>query len=199
MRLWIKHIVFLSLTIATVSARAQSAAATRPETPLRADFAVNYSYLRSNAPPGGCTCFNMNGVSFSSAWPLKTGRFAIAGDVTVDLVGNVSGANSSLTITTFTAGARYLLPAGHSPLLPFAEALVGGAHASGNLTASPNPLSNNAGLAFAAVLGGGVDLKLGRRFSWRTVEADYLPTTFDNGSSNHQNNFRVATGFVVHF
>jgi peptidoglycan-associated lipoprotein len=199
MRLWIKSIIVFSLTIAAVSALAQDAATPRPETPLRADFAVGYSYLRSNAPPGGCTCFNMNGVNLSSAWPLKPGRFAIAGDVTIDLIGNVSGANSSLTITTFTAGARYVFPIRHSPIRPFAEALAGGAHASGTLTASPNPLSGNAGLSFAAVLGGGIDLNLARRFSWRIVEADYLPTTFDNGSNNHQNNFRVATGAVVHF
>jgi hypothetical protein len=31
------------------------------------------------------------------------------------------------------------------------------------------------------------------------VEADYLVTTFDNGSNNHQNNLRVGAGVVLRF
>jgi hypothetical protein len=33
----------------------------------------------------------------------------------------------------------------------------------------------------------------------RLIEADYLLTTFDNGSNNHQNNLRIGAGVVVHF
>ena len=36
------------------------------------------------------------------------------------------------------------------------------------------------------------------RFSVRLVEADYLLTTFDNGSNNHQNNLRISAGVVLH-
>jgi hypothetical protein len=31
------------------------------------------------------------------------------------------------------------------------------------------------------------------------IEADYLLTTFDNGSNNHQNNVRIGAGVVFHF
>jgi hypothetical protein len=31
------------------------------------------------------------------------------------------------------------------------------------------------------------------------IEADYLLTTVDNGSNNHQNNLRISAGIVVHF
>jgi outer membrane immunogenic protein len=205
MRGWIKYTFVLMLTIAVVyprQAAAQAAAQATgvpPEAPMHADIAFGYSYLRSNAPPGGCTCFNMNGFNISSAWPLRPGGFALASDLTVETIGNVNGTNYTLSFGTLTVGARYLLRAHRRSFQPYAEALVGGAHASGTLSRLPNPLNNNAVLAFAAVLGGGVDLRAGRTFSWRLVEADYLPTTFDNGTNNHQNNFRISSGLVIRF
>ena len=36
-------------------------------------------------------------------------------------------------------------------------------------------------------------------FSARLAEADYLLTTFDNGTNNHQNNLRISAGVVIHF
>jgi outer membrane immunogenic protein len=205
MRLWIKYTFVLLLSLAAVSSRPSAAQATPqatgvpPEAPLHADLAFNYSYLRSNAPPGGCTCFNLNGFSVSSAWPLRAGGFALASDLTFETIGNVNNSNFTLSFGTLTVGTRYLLRTHLAHIQPFAEALVGGAHASGTLSKLPNPLNNNATLAFAAVLGGGVDLKAGHHFAWRLVEADYLPTTFDNGSNNHQNNFRLASGAVFRF
>lgn len=203
MRVWIKYIFVLSLTIAAVSARpalaqaAQSAPA--PEKPLRTELAIDYTYLRSNAPPGGCTCFNLNGGSGSIAWPVKQGGFAIAADLTIDNIGNINSTGYSLTLSTFTVGGRYLPRVGHSPLQPFGQVLVGAAHASGSLVKPPNPAAGSASLAFAANLGGGVDLRASRRFSVRLAEADYVPTTFGNGGNNHQNNLRLSAGVVIHF
>jgi peptidoglycan-associated lipoprotein len=209
MRVWIKYAFVLMLTIAAVSSRPAAAQETQPapgagqtvapEPPLRADLALDYSYLRSNAPPGGCTCFNMNGGNASFAWPIKPGSFAFAADFTVEHIGNINSSNYTLTFGTLTVGARYFPHMRHSPLQPFGEALVGGTHAAGSLARPPNPLNNNAEVAFAAVLGGGLDMHVNRRFSVRLAEADYLPTTFDNGSNNHQNNFRISTGVVVRF
>jgi outer membrane immunogenic protein len=205
MRVWIKCIFVLLLTIAAVPPRhaaaqaAPQATGVPPEAPVHADIAFGYSYLHSNAPPGGCTCFNMNGFNISSAWPLRPGGFAIASDLTFETIGNINGTNYTLSFGTLTVGTRYLFRTHHRSFQPFAEALGGGAHASGTLSKLPNPLNNNATLAFAAVLGGGVDLRAGRTFSWRLVEADYLPTTFDNGVNNHQNNFRISSGLVIRF
>jgi hypothetical protein len=67
------------------------------------------------------------------------------------------------------------------------------------LVQGSNPGAGNAGAAFAADFGGGVDLSLNRRFSLRLIQADYLLTTFDNGSNNHQNNLRISAGVVIHF
>jgi hypothetical protein len=87
----------------------------------------------------------------------------------------------------------------HSPLQPFGQVLAGLAHSSGTLVQGSNPGAGNAGAAFAANLGGGLDLGATRRFSVHLIEADYLLTTFDNGSNDHQNSVRVSAGVVVHF
>jgi hypothetical protein len=47
-----------------------------------------HGHLRSNAPPGGCGCINMNGGSASFAW--MPGRFGLVGDVTFDTESNIS-------------------------------------------------------------------------------------------------------------
>jgi hypothetical protein len=96
-------------------------------------------------------------------------------------------------------GGRYLPPLRHSSLQPFGQVLLGIAHSSGTLVQGSNPGAANAGAAFAANLGGGLDLRVTPRFSVRLVEADYLLTTFDNGSNNHQNNLRISAGVVIHF
>jgi peptidoglycan-associated lipoprotein len=196
--------LFLLLPIAAVSVRpalAQNAAqpSTPPKDPLRAELALNYGYLHSNAPPGGCGCFNLNGGSADFAWAIKPGSWALVGDVVSAHAGNVSAAGYGLTLSAFIAGVRYKPPFGHSSLHPFGQIMVGAAHSSGTLVQGSNAGSANAGAAFAANVGGGLDLNASRRFSIRLVEADYLVTTFDNGVNNHQNNLRLGAGVVVHF
>jgi hypothetical protein len=201
MRLRIRYTFILLLTIAAGSAAraiAQTLTVASGD-PYRAELALGYSYLPSNAPAGDCGCFNMNGGNATFAWPLRSGMFAPAGDVTVAYAGGVSNTGDSLTLSTFTAGGRYLPRVGHSSLQPFGQVLVGVAHSSGTLVQGSNPGAANAGAAFAGNFGGGLDLRATSRFSVRLVEADYLLTTFDNGTNNHQNNLRISAGLVVHF
>lgn len=188
----------LLLTLAVVSPAVAQSAPAQQKDKQHAELAIGYSYMHSNAPPGGCGCFNLNGGNATFAWPLKSGMFALVGDVTAAHAGAISSSNS-LTLSTFTAGARYLPRLGHSSLQPFGQALVGLAHASGTLVQGSNPGAGNAGAAFAADFGGGADLSLDRRFSLRLIQADYLLTTFDNGLNNHQNNLRISAGVVIHF
>jgi peptidoglycan-associated lipoprotein len=212
------------LAIATVSlgprvAKAQAAEASK-DAP-RPELALGYSYVRSNAPPGGCTCFNQNGGSAEFAWPLRGGQFALVGDVTATYAGgiasgtaagiynvttkkyatstSIASAGYGLTMSTYTAGLRYVPKFGRSALKPFGQVLVGIGHASGTLVNGPDTNVGNASAAFASIIGGGVDWRLNGRWSIRLAEADYLLTTFDNGSNNHQNNLRINTGVVVRF
>jgi peptidoglycan-associated lipoprotein len=94
--------------------------------------------LRSNAPPGGCGCINLNGGSATFAWPIKPGgALALVGDITAAHAGSISSTGKSLTLSSYTAGAHYRLKLGHSPnsssWQPFGQALIGLAHSSGTL------------------------------------------------------------------
>jgi outer membrane immunogenic protein len=193
---------WMLLAIAAVSqgprvARAQAAEASNEAG--RPELALGYSYVRSNAPPGGCTCFNQNGGSAEFAWPLRASQFAVVGDVTATYAGGIAGGGYGLTMSTYTAGMRYVPNIGHSALKPFGQVLVGLGHASGTLVNGPDTNVGNAGAAFASIIGGGVDWRLNGRWSIRLAEADYLLTTFDNGGNNHQNNLRINAGVVVRF
>jgi peptidoglycan-associated lipoprotein len=206
MRFRINHtfVLFLLLTIAAVSvqpALAQGSVqpATPAERPLRAELALDYSYLHSNAPPGGCGCFNLNGGGATFAWAIVPGKWDIVGDIVADHASNISAAGYGLTLSAYTAGVRYIPPFHTSSLQPFGQVLVGLAHSSGTLVQAPNAGAANAGAAFASNLGGGFDLNVNRRFSIRIIEADYLVTTFNNGVNNRQNNTRISAGIVVHF
>lgn len=203
MRFTIKATLFLLLAIAadsTRSAAAQGSTSTPPrEEPLRAELAIDYSYVRSNAPPASCTCFNLNGGSGTFAWPVKQGGFAAVADLTIDHASAIGGSGLSLSLTTLTGGTRYVPRIGHSSLQPFAQVTVGLAHASGKLVGPGTPGAINAGGAFAANMGGSLDVRANRRFSVRLAEVDYLLTTVHNNTNNHQNDLRISAGVVVRF
>jgi len=202
MRLRINRELALLLTIAVASASsalAHAQAAPPTESAARPEVALDYTYVHSNAPQGGCGCFNMNGGNATFAWPLGSGKLALAGDITIAHAGTVSTSGDNLTFSTFTAGVRYLPPMKSRSFQPFGQVLLGLAHSSGTLVQGANPGAANAGAAFAGSFGGGLDLRVNPRFSIRLVEADYLLTTFDNGTNNHQNNLRISAGLVIHF
>ena len=212
MQLRIKYAFGLLMTIAVVSAvpsLAQTAtpatapaapAAATPDTSSRPKLAVGYTFLHSNAPPGGCGCFNLNGGNATFALPVKPGMFDLVGDITVTHTGGISSSGYTLTLSTFTVGGRYLHPLGHLPLEGYGQALIGVAHSSGTLIPTQSPgVTSNAGATFVANLGGGLDLRINRRFSLRLAEADYLVTTFNNSVNNRQNHFRISSGVVIRF
>ena len=200
MRSMIQYKFFLLMAFATVFvAPGFAQAPVANDRPLRPEFALDYSYLRSNAPPGGCGCFNLNGGSATFALPLKQGPLSVVVDVTAATAGTISSAGYSLTLSSYTVGLRYTPSTGHSRLVPFGQATIGAGHASGSLAQGQNPATKNASVAFAGSVGGGIDLRLTRRFSFRLIDADYLTTTFDNGGNNHQNNLHLSGGLVLHF
>jgi outer membrane immunogenic protein len=193
---------WMLLAIAAVSQGPRVAGAQAAEArndAAQPELALGYSYVRSNAPPGGCTCFNQNGGSAAFAWPLGNGQFALVGDVTVTTAGGIASGGYSLTMSTYTGGMRYVPKMGRSALQPFGQVLAGIGHASGTLVNGRDTNVGNANVAFASIVGGGVDWRLNGRWSIRLAEADYMVTTFDNGSNNHQNNLRINAGVVVRF
>jgi outer membrane immunogenic protein len=167
------------------------------------EVAVEYNFINSNAPAGGSGCFSLNGGSASLAWPLGSSKlsskFALVGDIGVSHASSIASQGYDLTLSTYTLGGRYSRQLGHSPIRLFGEVLAGVGHASGSLVEGNNTGASNAGAAFAGIAGGGVDLHVSRHLLFRLAEADYLATTFDNGSNDHQNNLRIGAGVVFAF
>jgi len=175
--------------------------AAQPDT-HSANIDVRYSAQISNAGPGNCGCFSLQGgaadlfLNFIGIGANHGPGLGAAVDIGSEHTSSVNGAAYGLTLTTFTAGPRVVLR-GHR-LEPFGQALFGFAHGSnssfpvgGSLAASAN--------AFALDIGGAMDYYLNNRLSIRLVQADYLRTSLPNLGSNWQNNLRIAVGVTLHF
>jgi len=162
----------------------------------RVNVGIDYNYVRTNAPPGGCGCFNLQG---GDGWLSLnfTRHVAIVGLVSGQRATDIDGSGEDLTLTTFVAGPRYSLALTRR-FVPFAQVLLGGAHASGSL-APGNVVIDGSSNAFAMLAGGGLDIGLNRHFAIRALEADYFMTRFKNGVNDRQNNIRLSAGIVVRF
>jgi len=162
----------------------------------RMEVGGEYSFVNTNAPPGGCGCFNMNGGTGWFAYNLFP-NLAVIGEVGGEHASNIDHTSADLTLTSFLGGARYSRR-WFKEMAPFGQLLLGGAHASGALTPSSSGQSSSAN-AFAMVAGGGMDLEMSRHWKVRLIEVDYFFTRFDNGSNDHQNNLRVSVGVAYRF
>ncbi|HET6929295.1 MAG TPA: outer membrane beta-barrel protein [Candidatus Acidoferrum sp.] len=186
MRIWTRIIVLFGLTLALLPSKSAVASA---QSLSSMEVGANYNYVRTNAPPGGCGCFSMNGggawISYDPFAPVS-----IVGELSVQHASNISGSGADLTLTSYQAGFRYRFPQVRR-IVPFAQVLLGGSHASGNY-ASDGGFSN----AFAATMGGGIDVQLTNRVAVRAFQADYYFTHFSNGVNDHQNNLRISMGLV---
>lgn len=158
------------------------------------DVGVDYNYVRSNLPAGGCGCFSLNGGGGWAAFNF-TGSLGIVGEIASQHASNISSAGADLTLTSFLAGPRYTWTGG-GRFAPFAEVLVGGAHAGGSLAPGSSGLPGSAN-AFAMTAGGGLDIGFTRHIALRAFEADYYLTRFENGTNDHQNNLRLGAGVMV--
>ena len=190
--------IALLLTIAAVSVVTEAQTSPAQASGLAPELALQYTYLRSNAPVGQCACFSPEGGSASISVPLRGGHFSLAGDVTAGHANGISSGSYDLTLTVFTAGLRITPGFKIGRLVPYGQILAGGAHADGLLVSGNTP-ANNSSVVFASNAGGGLDLVMHpeSRVSLRLVEADYLATLFRNGENNHQNNLRISAGIVI--
>ncbi len=159
----------------------------------RLEVSAGYTFVRANAPPGDCGCFSMNGGTAALAFNLTT-RLGVVADFTAVHTGNVDATGEGLTLFSYLFGPRYSLRTG-SRFIPFGEAFVGGAHASGlGYSGDAGPAS-----AFAAAAGGGLDFAVSRRVGVRLLEADYYFTHFQNAENSRENNLRLSFGVVFRF
>jgi outer membrane immunogenic protein len=159
----------------------------------RVEMGANYSFVHTNAPPGDCGCFSMNGGAGWFAYNFTRGLAGV-GEVGSVHASNIDGTTAGLTITSYLVGPRYSRQFGKM-LVPFAQVLLGGARADGELTFVRFGVAQPAN-SFALTAGGGLDIGITRHWAVRAGQVDYLLTRFSNGVNDHQNNLRVSAGII---
>jgi opacity protein-like surface antigen len=119
----------------------------------------------------------------------------------IGIAGDLNGCRSSRSSNFFSPGGSitntqftYLFGPRFSyrsmrRLTPYAQALVGGAHAGTNI-----PMSTRRGNGFAMTVAVGLDLKLNDRLGLRLAQPEYLMTRV---GGVRRDDFRFQTGVVV--
>lgn len=167
---------------------------------LPAEIGLRYAAQVSNGPAGSCGCFVLQGGAADAAWKLLgfkgASGLALAADIGSVHTGSVNGAPYGMTVSTFLAGPRLVVPMKHTHV--FGQVLLGEAHGSGSQFPKDGALTASAD-SFAFDAGGAIDLALAPHLSLRILQADYLRTSFPNNTTNWQNNLRIGAGIAVHF
>lgn len=161
----------------------------------RVDLSGGYNLINSNAPPGSCECFTMNGAFVDGAFNFKK-WISAAGMVTAGHSTDISALGQNLTLMTYMGGPRARWS--HSRLTFFGQFLAGGARGTGSYFPTSTG-SKSSATAFAFSTGGGLDFNLSPRLAIRAFNAQYLHTEFPNGSDGTQNELEIGTGIVFRF
>lgn len=160
------------------------------------EIALGYVYTSFN-PPG--PNHNMNG-GIGSITGNVNNWLGLTAEFTGSTIGGLP-AGTDGTFYTYLFGPHFARRS--ERITPFVHSLFGAAHLNVNAPATVAPgtllVSTLHQNAFAMALGGGFDVNLGRRLSWRIVEADYLLTRFTDGQNDLQNNFRASTAVILKF
>jgi len=177
------------LTLLAVPVRAQDAA-TLPQNSSRTDLFVG---LGGQSRLGDANAGWRTNVSFTVDVNV-TDRVALV--VAPALGVGVSSASGTWVDYAFLTGPRFRF-GGHQRVTPFVQALAGLQHgtvvpANGVVHTSPPDRAT----AFLLSFGGGVDVALNRRFTWRAVQFDEH-SQFGDLNGGHQ--FAVSSGLVIHF
>jgi outer membrane immunogenic protein len=189
----IRKLTIVAAALASCLALAPGA---RSQDASKMEAGVDYNYVHTNAPPGGCGCFSMNGGDGWFSYNF-TDSFAGVAQVSAQHASDIGGTTADLTLTSYLFGPRYsFAPAKH--FVVFGQLLLGGVHASGALAPGGSGITGSSN-AFAMAAGGGLDIVLTRHFAIRAAQVDYYFTHFKNGTTDHQNNLRVAAGVVLRF
>jgi hypothetical protein len=112
---------------------------------------------------------------------------------------DINSSGVGLDLITATIGPRYTLPLAQGRFAIFGQGLVGEAIAfDGVFPHAPAKVTTNAN-SLAVIAGGGLEMRLSRRFTVRAVEANWMRTQLPNDADNSQNALLLGAGFVYHF
>ena len=166
--------------------------------PHQIQVAFNYSYMRANAAPGQCGCFNMNGGSGEFAVQAWRG-FSVVADLTGEFAGSSNIPGQSLALVFVTAGPRFTYHTHRfHRYAPFAQGLVGVVHGFDAPFPNNSGSTTGAASALAAFVGGGLDISINHYLAVRPIQADYGLSQLPNSINAHQNVFRYSAGIVLH-
>jgi hypothetical protein len=159
------------------------------------DLAATYTLERAKTTPSSCDCFWLNGGSADAAVTIYHG-LGVAANFTGEHASNITP-GVSFSKVSYMAGPRYTYDTSrftkkHGTQV-FGEALFGGVHAFDSVFPGAASVASTAN-AFSTQLGGGIDVAIGKGFSVRLPELDYVHTNLPNNGSNSQNDFRLAFG-----
>jgi outer membrane protein OmpA-like peptidoglycan-associated protein len=185
----------LTLMGASVASGQQTVIDGAPPSTSGFDLAIGYDFVRANAPPADCGCFNMNG-GFVAGQANLSPWLGVAGEYSAGHASDISSLGQDLTLSTFMAGPR--ISWNHFRYVPFGEFLVGGAH--GGDSYFPSSLSSaTSANTFAYATGGGLDMNLNQRFAVRIFDARFLHTSLPNGVTGIQRQLQIEAGMVLRF
>lgn len=184
-------LVLITAGVSVAAAQRRPAAGSAPS----GNLSIGYNYIGANVPPGGNQYFGLQGGYVSGSLGLKD-WLSLTGKFTGGHASKISPLGQDLTLMTFMGGPT-ISRSGHR-LVPFAQALFGGAQASDSYFPSGTTSKTSAG-SWAMSAGGGLDINLSDRFAVRAMDVEYLRTAFPNGSSNEQNQLMIGAGLVIKF
>jgi opacity protein-like surface antigen len=204
-------LVVLCLIVTASAAYAQSG--------KRAEFYIGYSNIQAEGVPDrddptdvfdddffdrrrGLHGVNLQAAGFfNSVFGLK-GDFSVnRGEDTAAIVGGTSSAD---TRVFYFMGGPTLKFRNAGRIEPFVHALAGGAHTRFEIQRSfdiPGGTSQSSvttsSTDFAAAIGGGLDVRVGERFSIRLIQVDYAPVFLRDRTINILGNAGAIVPFTL--
>lgn len=159
------------------------------------ELSLSYLYQGSQPVPAN-SWFGMNGGRAEIKLPVNAG-FSLVGEVAGLHAGSYGSLAVPVTLLTFMVGPRYTFfsngETNKKKVQPFAQFLVGAAHATQGLYPTATGVNTTAS-SVALAFGGGLQTRLTRRVSLRLLQFDYLYTHLPNGTDHFQNDFRLGAG-----
>jgi hypothetical protein len=160
------------------------------------EVGIGYLGTVSNAPPGTCGCFVLDGGFADVALPI-THRWSADVELAGGHAGTVADTTRGLSVVTLLAGPRWEAPMG-SRWSVYGEVLFGAARGFDAVFEGTSAFNDTA-TAFAFEAAGGVDLRLSKKMSVRVLRLDYFQSALPNGADDRQRNLRFGSGVVFHF
>jgi hypothetical protein len=150
------------------------------------DVFAGYSYLRFDSKPLGFSDqLNLNGWNAEISIPYIYEGFGVVADVSANYGHELSAYN-------FLIGPQYTFEVKNIRI--FGHGLFG--RSRDRLERPGSTQFEPSNLARDVAFGGGVDIPIGGRLSWRAVQGDYMIGSNFGGT---QHNVRLSTGVVIRF